>query len=75
MTETAAWRTRMGLSQRAAAKALGVSLPTFQAWERGRYLGSHSTLPGKACQAPKTALLAMKWLESSQPLDRDDSAP
>lgn len=30
-----AWRQGMGYSQRAAAEALGVSLPTLQAWERG----------------------------------------
>ncbi|WP_416232915.1 helix-turn-helix domain-containing protein [Castellaniella sp.] len=30
-----AWRQHMGMSQRAAAQALGVSLPTLQAWERG----------------------------------------
>lgn len=30
-----AWRARMGYSQRAAAKALGVALNTMQAWERG----------------------------------------
>ncbi len=29
------WRQRLGLSQRAAAKALGVSLRTYQVWERG----------------------------------------
>ncbi|NYT25411.1 helix-turn-helix transcriptional regulator [Alcaligenaceae bacterium] len=30
-----AWRKHMSLSQRAAAEALGVALPTLQAWERG----------------------------------------
>lgn len=30
-----AWRQHMGYSQRAAADALGVSLPTLQAMERG----------------------------------------
>lgn len=30
-----AWRKHMGFSQRAAADALGVALPTMQAWERG----------------------------------------
>lgn len=30
-----AWRKHMKLTQRAAAEALGVSLPTLQAWERG----------------------------------------
>ena len=31
-----AWRKHMSLSQRAAAQALGVTLATLQAWERGR---------------------------------------
>lgn len=30
------WRASLGLSQRAAAEALGVTLATFQSWERGR---------------------------------------
>lgn len=34
-TAVARWRARMGLSQRAAADALGLSLPAFQAHERG----------------------------------------
>lgn len=29
------WRTDMGLTQQAAADALGVTLATFQQWERG----------------------------------------
>lgn len=31
----AAWRGHMGYTQRAAAAALGISLPTFQRLERG----------------------------------------
>lgn len=31
-----AWQARMGFTQRAAAAALGVSLPTYQSWLRGR---------------------------------------
>lgn len=34
-SELAAWRKWMGYSQRDAAAALGVSLPTYQRWERG----------------------------------------
>ncbi|AUT47028.1 DNA-binding transcriptional regulator [Achromobacter sp. AONIH1] len=34
-TDMQAWRQHMGYSQRAAADALGVSLPTLQAMERG----------------------------------------
>jgi transcriptional regulator with XRE-family HTH domain len=30
-----AWRKHMGYSQRTAAEALGVQLPTYQEWERG----------------------------------------
>lgn len=33
--ELSTWRADMGLSQRAAAQALGVALPTYQAMERG----------------------------------------
>jgi len=29
------WQARMGLSQRSAAQALGVSLSTYQSWVRG----------------------------------------
>ena len=34
-SDLAAWRKWMGFSQRAAASALGVSLPTYQRLERG----------------------------------------
>lgn len=34
-TEVAAWRGRMGLSQRAAADALGINLRAYQEHERG----------------------------------------
>lgn len=34
-TPIASWRARMGLSQRAAAELLGVSLTTYQDAERG----------------------------------------
>jgi transcriptional regulator with XRE-family HTH domain len=33
--DLAAWRAKMGYTQRAAAAALGVSLPTYQRMERG----------------------------------------
>jgi hypothetical protein len=36
-TDLAAWEAHMGLTQRAAAAALGVSLPTYQAWRRGAH--------------------------------------
>lgn len=35
--QLAAWRSDLGLSQRAAAEALGVTLPTYQQMERGAY--------------------------------------
>lgn len=34
-TPIARWRARLGLSQRAAAQALGMSLPGYQQQERG----------------------------------------
>lgn len=53
-----AWRTRMGFSQRAAAAALGVSLPAYQQWESGvsRHTGAQVT-------PPLTARLAAAALE------------
>ena len=41
------WRASLGLSQRAAADALGVTLPTYQAWERGHNLQTKQPLPDK----------------------------
>lgn len=38
------WRESLGLSQRAAAIALGVTLPTYQAWERGANLQTKKPL-------------------------------
>lgn len=35
-TEFHVWRKHMRFSQRTAAQALGVTLATLQAWERGR---------------------------------------
>jgi DNA-binding XRE family transcriptional regulator len=34
-TDLAAWRAHMAMTQRAAAESLGVSLSTYQQWERG----------------------------------------
>lgn len=34
-SDLAAWRAHVGMSQRTAAKALGVSFSTYQQWERG----------------------------------------
>lgn len=52
-----AWRTHLKLSQRAAAAALGVTLATYQSWERGRSFGADSKtieippMVGLACAA------------------------
>lgn len=58
-TPLAAWRARMALSQRAAAAALGVSLPTYQQWEAGK-----SWKTGLPVDPPLTALLAAAALEN-----------
>lgn len=61
----AAWRARMALSQRAAAEALGVSLPTYQQWEAGK-----SWKTGLPVDPPLTALLAAAALENRlQPIE------
>jgi DNA-binding transcriptional regulator YiaG len=41
------WRASLGLSQREAADALGVTLPTYQAWERGINLQTKQPLSVK----------------------------
>lgn len=53
-----AWRARMGLSQRAAAAALGITLTTYQQHERGR-----SWRTGEAVEPPATLLLACAAIE------------
>lgn len=58
MTKLRSWRTRMGWSQRRAANELGVTLPTYQAWERERRFSDDSPI-----QPPRTALLAAAALE------------
>lgn len=59
MTETpiARWRARMGLSQRAAAEALGMSLSGYQEQERG------AGFDGRPREAPRVLLLACAALE------------
>lgn len=42
--DIATWRASLKLSQRAAAAALGVTLATYQAMERGRAWGSEKPL-------------------------------
>lgn len=53
-----AWRNRMNLRQRAAAAALGVTLTTYQSWEKEKRYSDGSPL-----QPPLTALLAAAALE------------
>lgn len=60
-TPIARWRARMGLSQRAAAELLGVSLSTYQDQERGsnRKTGEPLSLPvlwRLACAAREAAI-------------------
>lgn len=58
-TPIALWRARMGLSQRAAAAALGMTLSGYQAQERGAGFG----LGGQPREAPRVLLLACSALE------------
>lgn len=59
MTALSEWRSRMGLSQRAAAEALGVSFATYQSWEHEKRARDGSYLA-----PPLTALLAAAALEA-----------
>lgn len=43
------WRASLGLTQAGAAKALGLSLRTFQSWEGGEYPQTFPTLLRLAC--------------------------
>lgn len=52
------WRSRMGLSQRAAAGALDVTLTTYQQYERGAAFAD-----GKPKATPAVVLLACAALE------------
>ncbi len=54
-----AWQARMGLSQRGAAEALGVSLSTYQAWARG-----HDVRTGRAVTIDRRTALACAAIES-----------
>lgn len=57
-TAIALWRGRMGLSQRAAAAKLGLSLPAYQAHERG------ASFAGQAREPSRALLLACAALEN-----------
>lgn len=56
-TAIASWRARIGLSQRAAAEALGMSLSGYQEQERG------AGFDGRPREAPRVLLLACAALE------------
>lgn len=58
-TAVARWRQRMGLSQRAAAAALGLALTTYQDQERGT-----SRTTGGPLRTPQTLLLACAAIEA-----------
>lgn len=58
MTALAAWRERLGWTQREAAAALGVVLTTYQSWELEKRLRDNAPLA-----PPRTALLAAAALE------------
>lgn len=53
------WRQRMGLSQRAAAEALGLALTSYQDQERGT-----NRRTGEPIRTPRTLLLACAALEA-----------
>lgn len=59
-----AWRTDMGLTQQAAADALGVTLATFQQWERGT-----SFATGKPVKIDRRTALACAAIRSGLDLD------
>jgi transcriptional regulator with XRE-family HTH domain len=56
-TAVSRWRERMGLSQRAAADALGMSLSAYQEQERG------GSFDGKRRAASQVLLLACAAIE------------
>lgn len=57
-TPIAAWRVRASLTQRAAAEALGMSLPAYQQYERGAAFAD-----GSPRIAPRWLLLACAAIE------------
>ena len=57
-TPIARWRARMGLTQRAAAAALGMSLTGYQAQERG------ASFAGTTREASRALLLACAAIEA-----------
>lgn len=60
-TAVSQWRARMGLSQRAAAEALGMSLSAYQEQERG------ASFAGAAREPSRVLLLACAAVEAGLP--------
>lgn len=61
-TELAQWRADLSLSQRAAAAALGVTLATYQSWERGSIWAS-----GKGFSIDRRTALACAAISAGLP--------
>ena len=62
MTAIGKWRARLGISQRAAAKALGLALTSYQDQERGT-----SRATGEPIRTPRSLLLACAAVEAGLP--------
>lgn len=63
------WRKSLGLTQRAAAQALGVVLTTYQSMERGR----HWTTGKPVTLDKRTALACSAVAHGLPPFSADDS--
>ena len=73
--EFAAWRRATGFSQRAAAAALGLSLPTVQAYERGALFQRDAEGEERPAVIPRVVELACAWLKTMRaPSSTDNSA-
>ena len=72
-TAIARWRARMGLSQRAAAAALGMSLSAYQEQERGAAFGGRPRAPSRVLLLACAALEA--GVEPIACVIRDPGAP
>lgn len=66
LTAVAAWRARLGITQRAAAAALGLTLAAYQANERGQ------SFAGKPRSPSRRLLLACAAIEAGiEPIGHD----
>jgi len=69
-TPIARWRQRLGLSQRAAADALGMALTSYQDQERGT-----NRRTGEPIRTPRTLLLACAAIEAGlEPITAEPEA-